>query len=89
MPEITLTVQHKVGLHARPAAMFVQTAKQFDCDIRVTHGDREANARSILNVLTLGAEQGAEITICAQGVDADQALATLETLVRNNFGENG
>jgi len=49
--------------------MFVQTAQQFDCDIRVTHGDREANARSILNVLTLGAEQGAEITIRAQGLD--------------------
>ena len=89
MPEITLTVQHKVGLHARPAALLVQTANQFDCDIRVTHGDREANARSILNVLTLGAEQGAEITIRAQGADADQALATLETLVRNNFGESG
>jgi len=89
MPEITLTVHHKVGLHARPAALLVQTANQFDCDIRVTHGDREANARSILNVLTLGAEQGAEITIRAQGADADQALATLETLVRNNFGESG
>jgi phosphotransferase system HPr (HPr) family protein len=87
MTEITLTVHHKVGLHARPAASFVQTAKQFESDIKVTHGEREANAKSILNVLTLGAEQGAVITLCAEGVDADQALAALETLIEDNFGE--
>ena len=40
MPEITLTIQNKVGLHARPAALFVQTAKQFDCDIRITRDER-------------------------------------------------
>nr|HID14115.1 HPr family phosphocarrier protein [Anaerolineae bacterium] len=87
MPEITLTVHHKVGLHARPAALFVQTAKRFNCDIRVTHGEREANAKSILGVLTLGANQGAVITIRAEGEDADQALAALEALVESNFGE--
>jgi phosphotransferase system HPr (HPr) family protein len=87
MPEITLTVRHEVGLHARPAAVFVRTAKQFCSAIRVTHGEREANAKSILSVLTLGAEQGAVITLQAEGADADQALAALEVLVRNNFGE--
>jgi len=76
-----------VGLHARPAALFVQTAKRFNCDIRVTHGEREANAKSILGVLTLGANQGAVITIRAEGEDADQALAALEALVESNFGE--
>jgi phosphocarrier protein HPr len=87
MPEITLTVHHKVGLHARPAALFVQTAKQFNCDVKVTHGEREANAKSILSVLALGVEQGAVITIHAEGQDADQALAELEALVESNFGE--
>jgi phosphotransferase system HPr (HPr) family protein len=87
MPEIKLTVRHKVGLHARPAALFVQTAKQFKSDIKVTHGERVANAKSILNVLTLGASQGAVITISAEGEDADQALEALETLVEDNFGE--
>jgi len=87
MPEITLTVHHKVGLHARPAALFVQTAKQFNCDVKVTHGEREANAKSILGVLALGAEQGAVITIHAEGQDADQALAELEALVESDFGE--
>ena len=87
MPEITLTVHNKVGLHARPAALFVQTAKQFNCHVRVTHGEREANAKSILGVLALGAEQGAVITIRAEGEEADQALAALEALVEDNFGE--
>ena len=89
MPEITLIVHHKVGLHARPAALFVQTAKQFESDIQVTHDERETNAKSILGVLTLGANQGAVITIRAEGMDADQALAALEALVEDNFGEAG
>jgi phosphotransferase system HPr (HPr) family protein len=88
MPEITLTVQHKVGLHARPAALFVQAAKQFTSDIKVTHGEREANAKSILHVLTLGANRGAVITVRAEGGDADQALEALEALVADNFGED-
>ena len=89
MPETTLTVHHKVGLHARPAALFVQTAKRFNCDVKVTHGEREANAKSILGVLTLGANQGAVITIRAEGDDAEQSLAALEALVESNFGEAG
>lgn len=87
MPETTLTIHHEVGLHARPAALFVQTANQFNCDIKVTHGERKANAKSILGVLTLGAEQGAVITIRAEGEDADQALAELKALVEDDFGE--
>ena len=89
MPEITLTIQNKVGLHARPAALFVQTAKQYDCDIRVSHDEREANAKSILNVLTLGASQGSVITIYAEGEDAEHALVALETLIDDDFGESG
>ena len=88
MPEITLTVHNKVGLHARPAAQFVRTAKQFSSDVKVTHGEGEANAKSILGVLTLGAnQQGAVITLRAEGDDAEQTLAALETLVESNFGE--
>ena len=89
MPKITLAVEHEVGLHARPASLFVQTAKQFESDITVIHGEREANGKSILTVLTLGAHKGAEITIHAQGEDADQALAALQALIEDNFGEGG
>jgi phosphotransferase system HPr (HPr) family protein len=88
MPEITLTVNHEVGLHARPASMFVQTAAKFNADIEVTHGEKTVNAKSILAVLTLGVHQGAEINIKAEGDDADNALSALEELVQDNFGEN-
>ncbi len=87
MPEITLTVRHPVGLHARPAALFVQTAKRFTSEIEVRHGERRASAKSILGVLTLGANQGATLTIRAEGSDAGEALAALEALVEDNFGE--
>ncbi|MGB2964693.1 MAG: HPr family phosphocarrier protein [Anaerolineales bacterium] len=88
MPEIKLTIFHEVGLHARPAAIFVQTAAKFSSDIEVTHGETTANAKSILSVLTLGAQKDAELIIKAEGDDADDALQALEQLVLNNFGEN-
>jgi len=88
MPEITVTVNHKVGLHARPASVFVQTAAKFSSDIEVSHGINTVNAKSILAVLTLGAHQGAVITIKAEGEDAEEALQALEELVNNNFGED-
>jgi phosphotransferase system HPr (HPr) family protein len=87
MPEINLTVNHEVGLHARPASMFVQTAAKFSSDIEVTHGETTANAKSILSVLTLGAHKGAKIHVKAEGKDAEEALKALEELVLNNFGE--
>ena len=87
MPEITLTIDHPVGLHARPASAFVKLASTFQSDITVRHGDRTANAKSILNVLTLGANQGAQIVIQADGTDAEEALKALEALVESNFGE--
>lgn len=85
MPEVTLTIRNQVGLHARPAAQFVQTAQQFPCDIRVRHGSREANAKSILSVLTLGAGQGAVITIHTEGERAEEALAALQALIAADF----
>jgi len=88
MPEVTATVTHEVGLHARPASMFVQTAAKYSSDIEVTHGEVTTNAKSILGVLTLGAHKGAEIIIKAEGEDAEEALKALEQLVLNNFGEN-
>ena len=88
MPEIIVTIKHKVGLHARPASLFVQTASQFQSDIKVMHGEREANAKSILTVLTLGVHKDAEVRIHAEGEDADEALTALKALVDNNFGEN-
>jgi len=88
MPEVTVIIVHEVGLHARPAAMFVQTAAKFSSDIEVTHGETTANAKSILGILTLGAHKDAEITIKAEGEDAEKALEALEQLALDNFGEH-
>jgi phosphotransferase system HPr (HPr) family protein len=88
MVEKKVIVTHKVGLHARPASIFVQTAAKFASDITVACEDRTANAKSILTILTLGAHKGTEITISADGADAEEAVNTLVELVENNFGED-
>lgn len=85
-----VTVRHPVGLHARPAAQFVQTARQFSSQIQVEaldSGGRVADAKSILMVLTLGVEQNHKIRITASGEDQAEAIASLVELVESNFGE--
>jgi phosphotransferase system HPr (HPr) family protein len=69
------------GLHARPAAQFVKTAKQFSSDIVVVKGGREANAKSSLKIMTLGARKGDKVTIRAEGDDAEEAVEALTQLV--------
>jgi phosphocarrier protein HPr len=88
MQEITLVVEHKVGLHARPAALFVRAAKKFKSDILVRKDEREVDAKSITSMLGLGAGQGAVITIKANGEDEGAAVQALQELVKNNFGES-
>jgi len=83
--EVTLTVHHEEGLHARPASLFVKTAQCFDCDIQVCCKETEANAKSMLSVLTLGAGQGSVVTLRAEGADATEALEALKNLVECNF----
>jgi phosphotransferase system HPr (HPr) family protein len=85
--EVTLLLANKVGLHARPASQFVQTAMQFASDITVSCGSRRANAKSILQILNLGAGGGAEISIRAAGPDAETAIEMLKQLVAKKFGE--
>lgn len=87
MPELTITINHEAGLHARPASLFVQTAGKFTSDIQVIHGEKKANAKSILSVLTLGVQQGAELKIIAEGEDEQETLQELEQLIKSNFGE--
>lgn len=90
MIESRIVVKHKVGLHARPASVFVQTASKFDSDIsirNVTTNGEPVDAKSILMVLTLGVMQDHEIELCAEGPDEQQAVDKLLSLVRSNFGE--
>ena len=94
MKESKVVVNNKVGLHARPASLFVQEAAKYSSDINVycqdpeSKEDRNANAKSILGILTLGVFQGTEITITANGDDEEQAVEALVALVRDHFGES-
>jgi phosphocarrier protein HPr len=83
----TVTIANKQGLHARPAAEFVKLAKSFDAEIFVVKEEVEVNGKSILGLMMLAAEFGAELTIRADGSDADAAVDGLCALVAMGFGE--
>ncbi|WP_375478957.1 phosphoenolpyruvate--protein phosphotransferase [uncultured Nostoc sp.] len=90
-PEIRLIVSNRLGLHARPAAQFVATAARFQSQILVrnlTRNTELVRGDSINQVTTLGVRQGHELLITAIGSDADEALAALQGLFANNFGED-
>ncbi len=84
MVEEETTVGPEEGLHARPAAEFVKTAKQFSSEIMVMKGKKEANAKSSVKIMTLGAKQGDAIVIRAEGEDAEQAVESLSELISND-----
>ncbi len=88
MKQLDIVIQNPTGLHARPAKIFVNTAKQFKSDIRVQHGEKKANAKSLISMLTLGVEPGSEIRILVDGADEDEAMNVLETAVRSGLGES-
>jgi phosphotransferase system HPr (HPr) family protein len=77
----TVIVRNKQGLHARPAALFVQVANKFDSRVTVMYNNEKVNGKSIMGILMLGAEQGTEIIIEADGKDALEALVELEKVV--------
>ena len=80
-------VKNKVGLHARPAAEFVQTVNKFKSEVKIKKGEKEANAKSIVEVLSLGVEKNNEIEVIVSGEDENQALKAIEHLINSNFGE--
>jgi phosphocarrier protein HPr len=86
-----ISIQHPVGLHARPAAIFVRLASSFPANITISKAGGEAhpvNAKSILGVLSLGVNKGDQIVINSDGEREEEALNALLELVRSNFGEN-
>jgi phosphocarrier protein len=80
-------VSNKLGIHARPAAMFVKTANRFSCDIFVEKDGEKVNGKSIMGLMMLAAGPGSKLTVHAQGHDASQALAELEILINRKFDE--
>ena len=82
-----VVIKNKLGLHARPAAMFVQIANKFDCDIRVKRGSREVSGKSIMGILTLAANRGSKILLSAEGPDSEAAMAELERLLAGGLDD--
>ncbi len=87
MKQIEIVIQNRTGLHARPAKVLVNLAKQFKSDISLQCGAKRVNAKSMVSVLTLGAVCGSEITVQANGADEEKAIAELETAIRTGLGD--
>ncbi len=84
--ERTVIIGCKSGLHARPASLFVQQAKGFQSQITLAKNEKKVNGKSILSVLTLGAEQGDQIVLETHGDDAETALSALAKLLEDDQG---
>lgn len=83
-----LEIKNKLGLHARAAALLVQTVNKFSAQVNVSKDGQTADGRSIMGVLTLAATQGSKIQIEANGEDADKVVKALEKLLDNRFNES-
>ncbi len=83
----TLRIQNRLGLHARAAALFVQTASRYNADLTITKDGQSVSGRSIMGIMTLAAEQGSEIDVEACGPEAAEALAAIRALVEARFHE--
>jgi phosphocarrier protein len=82
-----VVVQNQLGLHARPASMFVKTATKFASEITVEKEGESVNGKSIMGLMMLAAAHGTTLTVTAEGSDADEALNDLEQLINRNFEE--
>ncbi|HET7632299.1 MAG TPA: HPr family phosphocarrier protein [Gemmatimonadaceae bacterium] len=87
MVQRTATIVNSVGLHARPAAQIVKLASGFASSITLVRDDLEVNGKSIMGVMMLAAEQGAELVVRADGPDAQAAVEAIVQLIASGFGE--
>ena len=76
----TLTVRHRSGLHARPAARLVEVARAFEAELVIERGEKQASCKSLIAIMRLGVSEGSEITVRADGPDAVSALDRIERL---------
>ena len=83
-----LVVSNKLGVHARPAAMFVKVANRFECDIYVEKDGETVNGKSIMGLMMLAAGPGSRLRVRATGNDAAQALGEIEALLKRKFDED-
>ncbi len=85
--EKKFVIRNKLGLHARPAALFVRAANRFQSEITIQKGKQKVNGKSIMGVMMLAAGPGSHIIIRILGPDAQRAMTEIEKLIDGNFGE--
>ncbi len=83
-----VVITNPLGLHARPAMSFVDTANGFDSDIRVRKGEQVVDGKSIMQMMMLAATEGTELQVTAEGLDAEEAVSALQALVDRRFDED-
>ncbi|HZR04451.1 MAG TPA: HPr family phosphocarrier protein [Candidatus Udaeobacter sp.] len=86
--EKDLSITNRLGLHARPAAMFVRIASRYRSEIWVSKEGEVVNGKSIMGLMMLAAGQGSKLLICCEGPDADKAMEELEGLIKAGFNED-
>jgi len=86
--EKVVVIKNKQGLHARPAALFVQIANKFDSDVIVSKGKTKVNGKSIMGIMMLEAGMGSKVTIITKGEDAQQAITELENILLSDTEDN-
>lgn len=87
MYEQKVTLTNEIGLHARPASIFIRTAVQFPCDITVEKDGRSYNAKSIMSVLSMSASGGDELTLRASGDEEEAAVNSLVDVIENKINQ--
>ena len=87
MPQATVTISNKLGLHARASAKLTKLAGSFPCEVWLSKGERRINAKSIMGVMMLAAGLGSEVVVETMGEQADNALTALLALINDKFGE--
>lgn len=83
-----LTIQNRLGLHARPSAMFVKVCSRFRSEIWVEKDGEQVNGKSIMGLMMLAAGQGSKLLVTCEGPDAEKALAEIEALIARKFDED-
>lgn len=82
-----ITINNKLGLHARAAAKLVQTAAAFESDVFIIYNGKKVSGKSIMGIMMLAASKGTELELVVSGKDEEQAMTDIETLIEDRFGE--
>ena len=88
MQKKTVVIVNKLGLHARAAARFVETASAFESEIEISSGENTVNGKSIMGLMMLAAARGSSVELIVRGRDEDKALMALLRLIEDRFGED-